>query len=683
MALRSFTAYLDDLATIRLEMEARFVSDNMQFSLEAGSSTHELFIHRQVIKGEITTFLLTCLHPLNLETSYMVYDQDRNRTELAYGEIVRSAIFDQLYTYDGDDLGASYSAERTCFKFWAPISKEAFLVLEDKPYPMERGKYGVWQAEIDGDWDGARYHYLHRVNGQWLEVHDPYALSSTANSGDSFVINLAKLHQPKRASKQVPISQAIIYEMSVRDFSSQRSAGFDHKSEFQGLTESPQLDGMAIGMDYIKNLGVTHIQLMPLYDFGSVDESYPQVVYNWGYDPVQYNVPEGSFSSNPNDPYARILELQTAIQAYHDADISVIMDVVYNHVYNADTYAFEKIVPGYFYRFDIDGNRTTGTFCGNDVASERNMVSRYIQQSVRQWISLYGFDGFRFDLMGILDINTLNAIADQVKSLYDNVYLYGEGWKMATGLPFEELAHQYNAEQLPAIGFFNDDYRDTLKEILLDPQKLVEKQAHEKIQQLLAGSQGMHFLSPEQSVNYIECHDNATAFDYFHIENPGLTVHDQKRAASFGLQLVLISQGLAFIHSGQEFFRTKNEIDNTYNLPDKINQMDWHRALEFKEHIEFIQELIDFRKAHPALSKADYEAIEQDCSFYWLTEYVLRYTVTGADETIDFIINFAATDVDYQKDADADVIFTYPPLVDKSATNLTIAGQSMAILVRK
>ncbi|WP_053093884.1 MULTISPECIES: hypothetical protein [unclassified Streptococcus] len=323
------------------------------------------------------------------------------------------------------------------------------------------------------------------------------------------------------------------------------------------------------------------------------------------------------------------------------------------------------------------------TYNGNDVASERPMVSRYIQQSVRQWVSLYGFDGFRFDLMGILGIKTMSTISEQLTTLYPNVYLYGEGWKMATGLPFEDLAHQYNAAHMPTISFFNDDYRDTIKGILLDPKKLVEKQAHEKIQQLLAGSRGMHFLHPAQSLNYIECHDNATAFDYFHIENPNITVHDQKRAASFGLQLVLISQGLAFIHSGQEFFRTKNEVDNSYNLSGNINQMDWQRALEFKEHVEFIQGLIAFRKAHPSLSQADYSTIEQSCSFYWLTDYVLRYTVSTANESTDFIINFAHNDFECQKDLQATIQFTYPPVVDKSVNNFVIAGQSIAILTNR
>ncbi|MER0122123.1 type I pullulanase [Streptococcus sp. ZJ93] len=682
MALRQFKAYLDDQASIRILLEKRFDHPDMTFHIASHQAEEELVIHSRMEQGETVTYFLASLHPLHLTGDYTIYDQDRNKTELAYGHIVRSPLFEQTFTYDGDDLGSHYSLTHTQFKLWAPISKTVFLVLEGTPYAMKRQEKGVWQVTVTGDLDGASYHYLHKVNGVWLSVHDPYALSSKANSGDSYVINLARLAKPRRARTQIPAAQAIVYEMSVRDFSQQASAGFAHPSQFLGLTESPQLEDMTLGMDYIKKLGVTHIQLMPLYDFGSVDENYPQAVYNWGYDPVQYNVPEGSFSSDPDDPYARICELQTAIQAYHDADISVIMDVVYNHVYHAEEYAFERIVPGYFYRYQENGLRTDGTFCGNDVASERSMVRNYIKQSLRQWTTLYGFDGFRFDLMGILDVETMNQIETELRTLHQNIYLYGEGWKMTTGLDFDQLAHQYNAEKLPTLGFFNDDYRDTFKKVLLKPEQLVTRQLHEKIQHLLSGSCFSHFRSPEQSVNYIECHDNATVFDYFHIENPDWTPHQQKRAASFGLQLILISQGMAFLHSGQEFFRTKDEIDNTYNIPDQVNRLDWTRAACYHEHIQFIRELIAFRKEHPILAQADYQAIQASCDFYWLSESVLRYTVTSDTERIQFIINFSNADFNYEKEVNQTVHFTFPPMSEDS-NHILLAGQSICILEDK
>lgn len=683
MALRQFQPYLDDVATIRLVMEKRFDSDSISFTIESQQEAFELFIQRRIEEETTVTYLLTSFHSFSLDADYIVYDHDRNHAELAYGAIVRTEVFEQVFTYDNDDLGAHYQPNQTTFKLWAPISKQVILYLDGTPYPMEKTNHGVWERTVSGDWDGKAYYYLHRMNGQWIEVHDPYALSSLANSGHSVVINPAKLHKPERAKYQIPMEQAIIYEMSVRDFSQQKEAGFQHRGLFEGLTESPRLEGYSLGMDYVKTLGVTHIQLMPLCDFGSVDELHPEVVYNWGYDPVQYNVPEGSFSSNPNDPYARILELQSAIQAYHDADLGVIMDVVYNHVYHAETYAFEKIVPGYFYRYDSQDRRTDGTFCGNDVASERSMVRNYIKQSLKQWVTLYGFDGFRFDLLGILDIQTMQEISAELQELHPNIYLYGEGWKMGTGLPYVELAHQYNAEQLPDISFFNDHYRDTMKKILLYPEQLQEYGVRETVQNLLAGSRYGHFIRPQQSLNYLECHDNATLFDYFHIQKPHWSRHAQKRAASFGLQLMLISQGLTFIHSGQEFFRTKGELENTYNSPDSINQLDWTRAVHYQEHIQFIRELIAFRKAHPILSFDNYEDIQKQCDFYWLTDSVLRYQITSETETIQFIINFANGDFLYTKEKEQHIQFTYPPVADKHQKQVLIAGQSICTLIDK
>lgn len=683
MALRQFQAYVDDVTTIRIVLPIHFPHHDVDFTLEAEKNIWQLEQIEAYLHKETVVFLLQSPVPIDLETDYRVVDQDRNASELGYGAIVRKPIFDATFTYEGDDLGAHYTSQQTTFTFWGPISKQVFLVLEGQPHAMNKAEKGTWKLSITGNLDGKKYHYLHSVNGKWIDVHDPYALSSEANSGQSYVINPAKFHKVTPLKETVPFSQAIIYEMSVRDFSQQKEAGFSYPGTFKGLTESPILDGQAIGFDHVKNLGVTHVQLLPVYDFGSVDEEYPQAVYNWGYDPVQYNVPEGSFSSNPHDPYARILELQEAIDTYHQAGIGVNMDVVYNHVYHAEKYAFERIVPGYFYRYEANGYRTNGTFCGNDVASERAMVRRYIKQSLRQWTTYYGFDGFRFDLMGILDTVTIQEITEELQALNPNIYLYGEGWRMGTGLPYEDLAHQYNAAQLPSVGFFNDEYRDTFKKILLNPHYLVDRHEHERVQDLLAGSRNRHFITPGQSLNYVECHDNATVFDYFHIEDPSYTTHFQKRAASLGLQLTLLAQGAVFIHSGQEFFRTKDEIDNTYNVTDAINRLDWTRAIRYREHVSFIKTLIAFRKAHPSLAQADYKTINETCRFYWLNEYVLRYSITLGEETLHFVINFSNNDFTYHREVEQEVLFNYPPLVSGKETEFMIAGQSICALTEK
>lgn len=239
------------------------------------------------------------------------------------------------------------------------------------------------------------------------------------------------------------------------------------------------------------------------------------------------------------------------------------------------------------------GYRTNGTFCGNDVASEKAMVHRYIKQSVKQWVSLYGFDGFRFDLMGILDIQTMQQIADELKALYPNIYLYGEGWQMDTGLASEHLAHQYNAAQLPDYGFFSDHFRDSLKQTIAQGRQIESKTPASQLENVLTANVGLkgeaHFIAPQQAINYVECHDNATVFDYFDIVNPAITLRDRLANSRLALHLVLLAQGVPFIHSGQEFFRTKNLIDNTYNMPDEINKLDWLRSLHYKEDIAFLK----------------------------------------------------------------------------------------------
>lgn len=680
MALRELRAYMDQEQLIRVLIDKRFDEKTLICTLETETECYPLTLLEESCQGDKPCFLFRSPVALDLEKNYQIVDQDRNRCPLGYGAIVRSQAFADLYTYEGSDLGSQYSEQETTFRLWAPISKQVFLVLERKPHAMKRAEKGTWILTLPGNWDGASYHYLHLVNGEWKTVHDPYALSSLANSGNSVVINPAKLKKPSPLVKKTPFSQSILYEMSVRDFSWQVEAGFDQPGTFSGLHESPLYKGEKIGLDYVKQLGVTHIQLMPIYDFGSVDETFPQAVYNWGYDPVQYNVPDGSFSTNPHDPYARILELQAAVAAYHEAGIGVIMDVVYNHVYNADRFAMELIVPGYFYRYDDQGKRTDGTFCGNDVASERSMVRRYILHSLKIWQDLYGMDGFRFDLMGILDNQTMQLIAKELRRKNPHCYLYGEGWQMATGLSFDKLAHQYNADQLPTISFFNDHYRNRLKEVLLNPNQLVHHYIQQDLEGLLTASIHSHFVQPSQSLNYIECHDNATLFDYLRQEARDWTTGQVKRAASFGLQLLLISQGPCFIHSGQEAFRTKQGVENSYNSSDAINQLDWERMVHYQEHVNFIRQLIAFRQQHPELSQTNYDSIQKTCYFYWLTPTLLRYTIETREKTLCFIINFSHSNTSYQKEDKQTILFNYPPLTSQESL-IPLAGQSISISI--
>ncbi|MGT2810944.1 type I pullulanase [Streptococcus intermedius] len=690
MAFRTFQAYLDDQSLITIELEKQFYTEQLQFTIEAVDSTQTLQIRTLEEQDDFVQYSLAPLTPLDVTKHYWIYDHDRNKTFLQFRHIVRKPIFDQTFAYTKNDLGAHYTPEATAFKLWAPISEQVLLHLQNSVYPMTLGEKGVWQTEVSGNFDGAAYYYLHKVNGHWVEVHDPYALSSESNSGASYVINLEKISRPiHRAQTQMSMTEAIIYEMSVRDFSMQKEAKFTYPGKFKSLTESPELQKHTLGMEYIKQLGVTHIQLMPLYDFGSVDENHPELVYNWGYDPMQYNLPDGSFTTNPHDPYARIVELQEVIATYHQADISVIMDVVYNHVYDPKAYAFEKIVPGYFFRYDHNGNLTNGTFCGNDVASERAMVRSYIKHSLKQWLMIYGFDGFRFDLMGILDIETMKQIAEELQSLYPNVYLYGEGWRMNTGLDNNRLAHQFNADKLPSYGFFNDHFRNTIKATIAKGKQLQEKHSISSIENILTANVGVtgtkHFIAPHQAINYVECHDDATAFDYFAIQNSKIDLKEQLDNARLALHLSILAQGVPFIHSGQEFFRSKNLIENTYNTPDAINRLDWLRSIEYEKDVAFIRQLIQFRKKHPLLRLKTRTEIKNCCSAQWLNESIVEYKIKEKENQITILINFGNNSFIYPNQDKQAVFINYPKIsldtpLDANKDYYTVPGKQVLVL---
>ena len=690
MVYRIFQAYLDDENNITIELEKSFDAYSIHFTLEDKHSSSPLTIKKIENQEHQIVYTLSVNDPIDLTESYTVYDQDRNHTILQYRHIVQKPIFNELFSYQGRDLGASYSPQATDFKLWAPISEKVLLHLEEQVIPLQRQDRGVWHTQVLGDLEGKAYYYIHKVNGKWVEVHDPYALSSDANSGHSYVIDRKKISKPiHRAASQVKPTEAVIYEMSVRDFSMQKEAGFSQPGKFASLSESPTVHGHTFGLKYLQNLGITHVQLMPVYDFGSVDEKHPELVYNWGYDPVQYNVPEGSLSSDPHDPYSRIFELQDAIAAYHQADMSVIMDVVYNHVYEADAYAFEKIVPGYFYRLDEQGLRTNGTFCGNDVASEKAMVRHYIQQSVQQWVSLYGFDGFRFDLMGILDITTMKQIAQELKAIHPNIYLYGEGWQMPTGLDSDLLAHQFNAEQLPEYGFFSDHFRDTIKQTIVQGSRLDKEHTTSWLENVLTANVGLtgepHFLAPHQAINYVECHDNATVFDYFDIQNPNISLRQRLANSRLALHIVLLAQGVPFLHSGQEFYRTKNLIDNTYNLPDDVNKLDWLRSLHYTEDIEFLKQLIAFRKAHPLLTLTTSSAIQKACQVKWLSPILLEYKIQKDKQALTILINFGTEAATYENKMKQSIYLQYPHINAKKpiaplADSYTVPAKQVLVL---
>ncbi|MBI9099154.1 MAG: type I pullulanase, partial [Spirochaetaceae bacterium] len=619
----SIKAYWDDDKTITAELDRIYYDgDSRHFTIIDNMNTYvRAEIIQSVIMDHLKRYTLR-VEGLEIGSAYTIADERFLKSPLIYRNILKTDFFDRKFYYEGKDLGSSYSPEQTVFKVWSPISSRMLVDIEGWGIQeMIRGDKGVFESAVQGDFDGFAYQYVAENNGHWHSANDPYGYSSTANTDKSVIINLQKLNIELNKETLPLLKQktdAVIYELHVRDMSSLESSGIKQKGKFLGLTEEKTHNnrGDSTGLDYLTELGITHIQLMPVYDFGTVDEIHPETHYNWGYDPVHFNIPEGSYGSDITDPYSRMIDLQKMISTFHSKGLRVIMDVVYNHMFDRDSSDFENLVPYYYFRTGDDGEPSNGSFCSNDLDSTRPMVRKYILESLERWMKIYGMDGFRFDLMGILDIETMNQVASLVKSIDPSAIVYGEGWNMPTLLADDQKATMMNQEQMPDISHFNDYFRDAVK-----GDTMLEKIDHrgfmtgshrhlEKLPNLLLGSRvyanGSPFFSaPVKSVNYVECHDNHTTFDK--MTAAGIKKEEILPRQKLMLAAVLFSRGIPFLHSGQEMCRTKGGDHNSYKSSDAINGIDWDRRSEFRELVEFVKDAISLRKETALFRKAEYD----------------------------------------------------------------------------
>lgn len=551
---------------------------------------------------------------LDVRQTYDLIDERYLKTGLHHRFIVKSPAFNEAFFYEGDDLGVVYSKESCQFKLWAPTATRVILDLGHALYPMHAKDKGVYALTLHGDYNKQAYKYLVYRNGQWAQTIDPNGQASTGNHQASVVVNTrAKSHAYVHLQEK---THAVIYEMHVRDFSLHRDSGIEQKAKFSGLVEkNTRHKGQKTGFDHVLDLGVSHLQLLPIYDFGSVDEHDQLRHYNWGYDPVQYNVPEGSYGENIDDPYSRIDELKAMVETCHDHGLGVIMDVVYNHVFDRFSSSFEQVLPYYYFRFDGE-KVSNGSFCGNDFDSTMLMARQYIVNSVKHWMKTYGIDGFRFDLMGILDVETMNTISREVYAINPSALIYGEGWDMPTALGDDEKATMFNQEKLEDIGFFNDVFRDEVKGSSMT-EKVSDKglclgnlNGIDHLEVLLKGSPvdkdgQKFFLKPWQTINYVACHDNQTAYDKMlacGVEQDQLVARHKLMLA-----LVLCSRGIPFIHSGQEFCRTKGGDHNSYKSSDVVNALDWDRRVAYDDVVAYTKALIALRKDMPVFRSLTFE----------------------------------------------------------------------------
>ncbi|MDY4971394.1 MAG: type I pullulanase [Lachnospiraceae bacterium] len=548
------------------------------------------------------------------------------KTAAEWKKYYADPAFHEKYTYGGHDLGVQCSEKGTAFRLWSPCAESVMLHLYENGSDgtayadicMEKQEKGVWAYHTEEELHGVYYDYDVTIDGEVQKTADPYAKACGINGKRSMAVNLAKTDPQGWEKDQAPRQpvENIIYEVHVKEFSWDKSGGFpeEYRGKYKAfLCEDTTLFGDGVhhtGCAWLKDMGVTHIQLMPCYDYGSVDEAGDADEFNWGYDPVNYNVPEGSYATDARHGEVRIREMKEMIQALHRQGFRVVMDVVYNHTYSLDSW-FQKTVPWYYYRVHEDGSVSNGSMCGNDTANERPMCADYILDSVLYWAEEYHVDGFRFDLMGLLDVKLMNRIRRELDLRYGKgeKILYGEPWAAAE-TAMEGDAKGALKEKLHLldehIGIFCDNTRNAVKGSVFDVDRTgFVNGAHGLEEDILKSvrawqkTEELQVSAPTQIITYASAHDNQTLWDKIRDTVPDETkwIDINKMAAA----VYMTCQGNLFLLSGEEFARTKNGLDDTYKEPISLNRLDWERAWKYEELAEYYRGLIALRKQLPGL----------------------------------------------------------------------------------
>lgn len=580
-----------------------------------------------VILGVAVTTAASCAPTKNEYASYELYP-------------VRSGSLAEM----------EYAPDGTRFSLWAPTADEVRLMLYNegegghayRTVAMEAGEEGVWHTTVSEDLLGKFYTFNVKIDDRWLgDTPGIFAKAVGVNGQRAAVIDFRATDPEGWADDRRPplrsAADVVIYEMHHRDFSVSPASGIEHKGKFLALTEegtrSPE--GLATGIDHLRELGVTHVHLLPSYDYASVDETrLDDNQYNWGYDPQNYNVPDGSYSTDPYRPDVRIREFKQMVQALHKAGIRVILDVVYNHTFNIEGSNFERTAPGYFYRQRPDGTYADASACGNETASDRPMMRKYIIESVLHWAREYHIDGFRFDLMGIHDIETMNQVRAALTAVDPSIIVYGEGWAaQAPQLPQDSLAMKANTYRMPGIAAFSDEMRDALRGPFNDNKQgaflaglpggeesikfgIVGAVQHPQVcNDSVNYSQAPWAAEPVQMISYVSCHDDMCLVDRLRASIPGIKDDELARLDKLAQTAVFTSQGIPFIYAGEEVMRDKKGVHNSYQSPDSINAIDWSRKALHADVFAYYKGLIQLRKNHPAFRLGSAELVRRHLEF--------------------------------------------------------------------
>ena len=652
----------------------------------------------------------------------------KDQNPFAFDKAINSASFDHHWGYQGE-LGCKVSEEETSFKLWSPTATTVQVVVYEsasndaailKTYEMQRGNsysyshkdntIGVWNLTVPESLAGRAYQYQINFPHHQSLTRDPYTIATSPDGKRSAILSEKERQvegfEVKNGTEATwrleNPCQAVVYEMHIRDLTKSETSGVapELRGTFLGAAQTGTVNhfGQSTAFDYIKELGVNYVQLQPIADRHKEYDADGNVTYNWGYDPQNYNAPETSMSTNPNDPGQVIRDLKTMIQAYHNAGIGVIMDVVYNHTFSTVDAPFQTTVPDYYYRMNHDGSYQNGTGVGNETASEHEMFRKYMIDSLLYWVNEFNIDGFRFDLMGIHDVKTMQMIRWAMDEVDPKIILYGEGWDMGTGLAPYDKAKKDNAYQLPNIGFFNDDQRNAVKgaEVYGDIKSgFVSGAATEPIvAKAILGSRELgSYLSPNQVLNYVEAHDNYNLHDLFRTLHPSESEKRIMKKVETATAMNLLMQGMAFMELGQEFGRTKlvatgengelthadrERAMNSYNAPDAVNQVDWDLINERQESIEFIRQIIELKTKTSAFSYPTYEEVYRHVFVHTAIENSgwIVYEIQGTKEHFLVVFNAKGASFYYENAGNLEMLVTN----SRSNQENTLDNVSVAVM---
>ena len=620
--------------------------------------------------------------------------------------------------YEGSDLGLTLNGEKTTIKVYAPTAIEVIISFYKSGIGSDKINESNLSKSINGTWVfnsnenliGLYYTLKVNINNKWSdEVCDPYAKMVGINGKRAYFGDINQSNPSSWEKDKSPIfktvSESVIYELQIRDFSTAANSGIKNKGKFLAFTEinTKTPDGYSTGISYLKELGVTHIHILPFFDFKSIDESNSENKYNWGYDPLNYNVPEGSFSTNANDPFVRINEAKQMIKSLHDNGLRIVMDVVYNHTGNTENSNFNQLVPNYYYRLKPDGSFSDAAACGNETASEKPMMQKFIIESLVFWVNEYHIDGFRFDLMGIHDIETMNKISDTLHKIKPDILLYGEGWTAKESpLPSNERALKENTLSLNKISVFSDEFRDGIKGKWNEPTSkgfvsgnfseiesvkfgIVGAVNHPQIDYNKVNySKKAWAKEASQCIAYVSCHDDLTLFDKINLANPKAEIKIIQKMNRLSNTIILTSQGIPFIHAGAEFFTTKNGNHNSYNAGDATNQLNWDRRKEYAEEVNFYKELIQLKKTYNEFNLNDEFIIKERIKFLGnMPEGIIAYSIEAKNKNYKrLIIYINARNIPFEiKNKNYKEIFNKEGIAKENTKNNLVDSYSASIFM--